>query len=126
MRIYVGNGVLVSVVGEGSEGVRIRQVDASGDFVGDRVWTVPTVIFDKEYKLYEKPRVQTPPTEFQVGDVVILKSGGLEMVVYEIGLGMVVCAWMKPDGEIQKTSIKNELLTRVDDQQLQPVPLGTL
>lgn len=51
-------------------------------------------------------------TKFQVGDVVVLKSGGPRMTVTQIGLthSRVECTWFTPDAEIKTAYIADMAL----------------
>lgn len=51
-------------------------------------------------------------TKFQVGDVVVLKSGGPRMTVTQTGLthSRVECTWFTPEAEIKSAYIADSAL----------------
>lgn len=51
-------------------------------------------------------------SKFQVGDIVVLKSGGPRMTVTQTGLthSRVECTWFTPEAEIQTAYISESAL----------------
>lgn len=163
MQIYrrKDDGTFWCEVGISVSGRRMKQCKADGGMLEEPQYAnYSEKTFAREFEECVERRTPSAPVEFQVGDVVILKSGGLQMVVSSLSQALradkeftkltqeelrqlrdefetmmnrplqllpkadvVMCTWMDTAGVIRSQGFDVRLLARVDDQQLQPVPL---
>lgn len=60
---------------------------------------------------------QTVTQEFKPGDCVMLKSGGLRMMVSIVDGDLVHCDWMNRHGQIENVAFRKNFLVLIRDAQ---------